>query len=92
MKRWQILSLFCLGLAGCSQSPMDKLKSDVTYSELNQTFWGAEQDQKTALWQAAIHYCQQNQNKPNCAPVLWVSVVSQGSTQLVPLNSHPLHR
>jgi hypothetical protein len=84
------LGISILLLAGCSKSPMDKLASDTIYSDMNNTFWGKEQDNHTQLWEQALTYCKQNNQKPNCQPVLLVSTINNGNTKLIPLNSHPL--
>ena len=60
----------CLGVAGCSQSPMDALKSD-TYSEKYSggSFWDTQSKENTQLWKEAVNYCNKNLQKVNCQPV-----------------------
>ncbi len=86
------LGIFILILSGCSKSPMDKLASDNRYPDMNNIFWGKEQDNKTQLWQEALAYCNKNPEKPNCKSIILVSTISNGSTTLVPLNSNPLKK
>jgi|GEM_PF-5742842 len=61
----------CLGLAGCSQSPMDALKSD-TYSEKYSggSFWDTQSKEQTKLWGEAKAYCLKHNWKVNCEPVI----------------------
>lgn len=73
------LCLMLVLLSACSQSPLQKLKSDTRYDDMNPAFWAKEQAQHTPLWQEATNYCEKHTEKPNCAPVMQVLVISNSS-------------
>jgi hypothetical protein len=62
-------------LAGCSKSPMDELKSDHVYSDIDHKFWMEQFNQKTKLWGQAFEYCTyEGGNKPNCDVVTKIAL------------------
>ncbi|MDX2165041.1 MAG: hypothetical protein SFW07_06470 [Gammaproteobacteria bacterium] len=63
------LFLMVMLLASCSKTPMQKLESSTVYSDMSQTFWVKQYDQKTQLWSEAVEYCMNNSDKPNCDAV-----------------------
>lgn len=70
-------------LSGCGQeTPMQKLQSNERYDDMNNVFWGKEQGGNTTLWNTAVNYCKGNPEKPNCAPVMEIYVISNGSTKV----------
>lgn len=84
MKRVGVLCivLIVMFFAACSNQhdPLSKLQSDTAYDDLNTAFWSKEHDQKTTLWSQALSFCKAHQEKPNCAAVIEVHVVSNGQT------------
>jgi hypothetical protein len=77
-----ILTVSIFSLAGCSKSPLQKLASDVVYTDMDNAFWSNQQEQKTALWSDAVSYCKQNANKPNCGAVMGVFALSNSSIEV----------
>lgn len=93
MKTLKILFfLFALTafLTGCNKSPMDKLKSDKKYPELEST-WRTECKNKTELWKEAVAYCKTHKGKPNCGDVNFIYDLDSSSQKVTGiLNSHPI--
>lgn len=72
-----------VGLAGCAQkTPLQKLQSDERYDDMTPAFWAHQQENKTPLWADAVDYCKNNSGKPNCASVMQVYVISNGSIKV----------
>lgn len=77
------IAIMMIGISGCSQqTPMQKLKSDVRYDDMNNAYWIKQQDVHTSLWNAATVYCHQHTEKPNCESVIEIFVISNGSTKV----------
>ena len=66
-------------LVGCNKTPMEKLASDHLENDLP-SFWYAEANEKTPLWEEAVEYCKKNIHKPNCGHVMTIWVIRNGST------------
>lgn len=78
------IAIFMLVLSGCSQpTPMQKLQENVRYDDMNAPFWGKEHDGNTLLWKQGVNYCKNHNEKPNCAPVMEIYVISNGSTKFL---------
>ncbi len=75
-----ILALISIFFFGIYQSPMQKLKSDTVFNDLDMPFWAKQENGKTTLWSKATSYCGSHDQKPNCGPVLQVLVITNGST------------
>jgi hypothetical protein len=78
--RYLLVLLLAALISACSQSPMDKLKSD--YIDMSPPKWSEQHDQHTALWDEALAYCKEHGNKPNCGLVMQVYVIDNGSTKI----------
>lgn len=90
MKKTMLVGMAIGGviLGGCGeQSPLQKLKNNALYADLNASFWAQEQEGESSLWNAAVSYCNEHGEKPNCAVVDELQIVSRGSTKIVPFGS-----
>lgn len=68
MKKITLLLIGLSLLTACSESPLDKLKSDKADHAIL-PFWEKEAKAKSSLWNEAVSYCEQNQDKPNCGAI-----------------------
>ncbi|MFN7097523.1 MAG: hypothetical protein ACK4PR_08195 [Gammaproteobacteria bacterium] len=66
-----LLAISIVLLAGCSQSPLSKLKSDREYPFMDNAYWMNQEHENPTEWQQAVTYCRANHTKPNCSPVLF---------------------
>lgn len=93
MTKFVILLIGLCMISACSQSPLSQLTSNQLQSDLTPTFWQNLIKSDPEMWQQALSYCSSHSLKPNCALVIQTNVASiihNGSTQLVPLNSNPI--
>lgn len=79
-----------LALIGCSQSPLDALKSDDTNSTYDAQYWKDTAANDPSLFNQAVQYCSQNPTKPNCAPVNSMSVSTNTTTTIQTNTSTPV--
>lgn len=69
-------------LTGCSQSPMEKLQSDVKDDSMTSAYWATQKDENPALWQEATDYCKSHSGKVNCGALTLSNMISHGSTEM----------
>lgn len=69
-------------LAGCSQSPMEKLASDTKDERMTSVFLVKEKEGNTPLWQEAYAYCKEHSEKVNCGALILSNIISNGSTKM----------
>lgn len=79
-------------LSACAKSPTEKLRSSELYADLNPAFWAKEHEAKTPLWEEGTTYCQDHSEKPNCAALMQVFMISNGATEMPAYGTsgHPL--
>ena len=75
-------------LSGCGpQTPLQKLSSNQVFEDLNASFWSKEAASHSHLWQQAVDFCNEHEEKPNCATVDQLQILSRGSTKIVPFGT-----
>lgn len=64
-----------------SPAALKALKQDQRVSQYDESYWAAQKKQDSLLWRQAIKYCE-HRGTVNCAPVMNVQIIMNGSTNV----------